>query len=249
MEQNPLNELEALQEQASHELEEGFTALAEVLTDFEIEQDSEPNTLLLKKGQKEKHANEIAQELIGFKHMLENGAKCFDEILKRFAKERPEKDVKNVSVDLAKLGFYFITFEEHAEEFDMAMEEDKTIQELVGIRPATLKLLYEAAALLYEEARFSDAASCFAILTFLNPHEPLFWLGLGNAEYYCQHYEKALMTYAFVVQVNPDDPTPHLFSSKCYEELQDIDNAINALDLALYVIRDEENQEQLKKQI
>lgn len=248
MTQEPIaqNQVDSIQELVSHELEEGFAALAAVMAHVIIEEDSGQNALLPKKVQKEILAQTLTTELIGLKRRLESGAKCFMKTLEVLSKEHPEINLENVAADFEKLTQYCSTFEENVEEFETAVEEGKSIQELAGMSWATIEALDLAAKRLYDEKRYADAADCFCILTILKPQEITFWLGFGNAEYFSQHYEAALMAYALAVHANPDDPAPHLYSSKCYEELKQIDNAINALDLALYVIRDEKNRDQLK---
>lgn len=233
----------------SHNLEEGFRALAEVLAELVVKEDVGADALEPKDVYRKKMAQELAQAMISCKRRIENGAQCLAEALDALAKTSPKMDVAQVTKDFVNLANYFAALDEHLGELLKAFDEGKSIQELSGMSRSTLDMLYLGAKDLYERQHYEEAANAFGILTFLNPRYMIFWLGLGNAEYFCHHYEGALTAYAFAVYVNPNDPSPHLYSAKCYEELQQMDYAINALDLALYVIQEDKTQDGLRREI
>ena len=113
----------------------------------------------------------------------------------------------------------------------------------------TLEALYQAAKQLYEQQHYHEATALFGILSFFNAKQPIFWIGLGSCEYFCHHYEAALFAYGMAMHANPNDPAPHLYSCRCFEELKQIDNALNALNLALFLIKGDESKNELRKQI
>lgn len=239
----------AVHEVVSHNLEEGFRALAEALAELIVQEDTGAEALEPKDVYKKKVAQELSQGLISCKRRIENGAKCLTEIVEELAKTNSKIDIAQVTKDFMNLANYFAALPEHLEELYKAFGEGKSIQELAGMSRSTIDALYFGAKDLYERQHYEEAANAFGILTFLNPRYMIFWLGLGNAEYFSQHYEGALTAYAFAVYVNPDDPSPHLYSAKCYEELKQMDYAINALDLALYVIQEDKKQDALRREI
>lgn len=135
------------------------------------------------------------------------------------------------------------------DDFLRQVAEEKTLQQIAHVGDETLEKMYQAAKWLYNDKQFKQAAESFGFLTLLNPTRYAFWLGLGNAEFYNKQYEAALLAYAFCCETNPEDPTCHLFSCRCYEQINEIDNAVNALDLALFVIADKAEYADLKIKI
>lgn len=206
--------------------------LASLLIDDEM---TKPNQLMSKSSIESRFKQEVAQELLNTQERIKNGAL----VLFR----------ENQRQELDKLITLASHIADHREMLIEALSSGRTIQEIAGISDDGLEMLYQTAKKLYEAKDFQQARDAFSFLCMLNSQKFAFWLGLGNSEFGLQNYDAALFAYAFVAEVNPEDYLCHLFSARCYEELQDKDNAINALELALFVIGADSEHHELQNTI
>jgi type III secretion system low calcium response chaperone LcrH/SycD len=129
---------------------------------------------------------------------------------------------------------------EHPVNYLSLLVDAKTLQEVFAIDDETLESLYQASKHLYEQQHYAEAAAAFSILSVINPNNHTFWIGLGNSEYFCRNYEAALIAYAMATQSDPCDPLCHFFSARCYEAMNQKELAINALELAIISMGDNE---------
>lgn len=114
---------------------------------------------------------------------------------------------------------------------------NKSLRELSGISQDTMSVFNKAAAYLYEAKLWDRAAKVYAFLTFIEPNELAFAMGLGNCEYFSKKFENALHAYAKVAKINPQDPHCHFYSAHCHHELNDIDKACDEANQALTIIK------------
>jgi len=226
-----------VQEDVAHHLSDGLHSLAVIMAEIIVEQEPHAGKMLPMKAEKEKLAHSLEKELILFKKRFERGCHCLLLALEEAAKTHPEIKLEEIAHDFVKLKNALQSINE--KQLQEALSKNWSFQELIGMRDATIEAIYQAARHLYENQQYEESSAIFGMLTFLNAKHFIFWIGLGNSEFFCRHYELALHAYAIAVHANPDDPSPHLYSSKCFEELHQIDNALNALDIALFVIRGE----------
>lgn len=112
----------------------------------------------------------------------------------------------------------------------------ESLHEALELTDTELDTLYQGVKYLFEQQYYVEAAAAFSFLTFLSPAIPIFWMGLGTAEYHLQRYEAALLAYAMAAQANGLDPLPHLFSAQCYELLNEKERALHSLELARLVL-------------
>lgn len=117
----------------------------------------------------------------------------------------------------------------------------RTPKESYGLSNSTMQAFNKAASYLYESKEYEKAVGVYTFLSYLDPNEAAFWLGLGNAEYYCRCYEAALVAYEAAAEADPNDPQHFLFSSHCYDELGQIEKAIKCTDQALALIASRPN--------
>lgn len=68
-----------------------------------------------------------------------------------------------------------------------------------------LALLHGLAYRLYQEGDYLQAARYFSYLTLYRPLNETFLKGLGASQFMARHYEQAAATYAFVLQLVPQD--------------------------------------------
>jgi len=117
----------------------------------------------------------------------------------------------------------------------------RTPRESYGLSKSTMETFNNAAGYLYENKEYEKAVGVYTFLSYLDPNEAAFWLGLGNSEYYCRSYEAALVAYEAASEVNSGDPQHFLFSSHCYDELGQIEKAVKCCDQALALIASRPN--------
>lgn len=142
---------------------------------------------------------------------------------------------------LCQLAAIASVFAQHPEQYLTIVSSGKTLQEAFELDDEGLERLYGAAKYIYEQQHYSESGAAFSVLTLLSPNNHTFWIGLANSEYFCRNFEHALVAYAMAAHCNPHDPLCHLFSSHCYESMGQKQLALNALDLALVSIGEQEH--------
>ena len=125
--------------------------------------------------------------------------------------------------------------------------EGKTFQEILGFSLATMDKFYGAAHNLYTRQQYEEAADAFVFLTTLNPRVHTYWVGLGMSEQLNEEYDAALMAYSMAILINVENPLPHYHSAACYFALQEKDNAILSLEMALQHAETKEEYAHIKK--
>lgn len=226
------------------ELDASLAYLAEQMTNEEPE---DALQLEPKQIKKQRVQQEIKNSITSFGKTMQVGViKLFD-ALKELKTLQPELITEEVREDIIKFAALPKATENILQKIKKGIEENKSYKEIFGMSKATIEAFYQAAKYLYEQQRYQDAASAFQVLTFIVEKEPLFWIALGNSEYFCRHYDAALIAYALAGYIDPFDPAPHLYSCKCYEDTNQLDNAINALDLALIAMGDDSKDLALKQ--
>lgn len=225
--------IDELDLQLQVEFQEGATAWA---NRFAEEEASRPNQLLPKTMLFERFLMELQDDFAKRRKQQENGAFTIVESLRELAQEHPEFFTQEVGEGIAKIGMLSEIVVQNKEEFSGHLSEGGTLQEFAHVDDATMNVFFQAAKRLEKQQRFNDAADAFGFLTGLNPQRYMFWLALGNAEYLSKRYEEALGAYVRACMANPRDPMCHIASSRCYVAIGEILNAINALELALFVM-------------
>ena len=231
------------QEEFTRVIESILAALVPALTDAVV--DIQKPVL---ETDKDKLKQVVGLDFIAFTKRLASGSKHICDALFELSKTQSDLhiSIEGAVKDFLKMTTFFGNIHLNSKPYVNGIIQNKTIQEICGISPATIEALYQAAKYLYEQQDYQEASDAFGILVFLNSQTHLFWLGLGNSEFFCNHYQAALTAYAFAMRADPFDPHCHIYSCKCYEALGQIDQAINALDLALIAISDNKKYEALK---
>lgn len=234
-------------EQSEKEVDASLKGFSAALAELLVEEESHKQNLLPKKLRQQQWQAEIDNEITDFEKKMENGASLIFKTLIELSKNRPELFSDEVADGIISFMKYSGNVQDHQSEYIKALEKGQSLQELCGMSNKVLEAFYQTGKYIYEHQRYAEAADVFSVLTIFNSEEPVFWLGLGNSEYFCNKYEPALVAYAMVALTNPNDPFCHLYSSKCYEAIKDFDNAINALDLAIFVMGDNKEYKKLKE--
>ena len=113
------------------------------------------------------------------------------------------------------------------------LSSGKTAQEILGYSNEVVAKFYEAAIHLFERELYVDASNAFLFLVTLNPRNYEFWLGLGMCTQMCGKFEDAIDAYEMAAICEVNSPVPYFYMAKCLFAVNDHDNAIRALDLAL----------------
>lgn len=109
----------------------------------------------------------------------------------------------------------------------------KSAQEIMGLSDESMAQFYKAGCKLFGHKRYVDAANAFLYLVTLNSYNYDYWLGLGMATQMCRDFDSAIDAYEMAAICELDNPVPYFYLAKCFFSINDRDNAMNALDLAL----------------
>ncbi len=128
------------------------------------------------------------------------------------------------------------------------MAKGEPLQEILGISYLSLQSLYKLSRYLYEHQHYEEASGAFYLLSLINPSYHIFWIGLGNCEYFLRRYQEALLAYTFAAQTNPTDLSCNLLIAKCQMALGNYAAATAYLSLAELTTAETPGAEKVKKQ-
>lgn len=218
-------------------VDEGFhKAATEIAGIIAEEEASMPNQVLPKKAVQARYQKELEEGFATYRKRLDDGAFQVLKVLADLSKSDASMLSKDVLDDINRLAGISSVISGKEAEFFEETNGDISLQEIAKVSNKTMDKLYLAAKYLYDQQQFKESADAFGFLTAINSSNYAFWLGLGNSEFLLKNFEAALYALSFACQANPEDPNCHIIACRCYEELGEIDNAINALDVALFVI-------------
>lgn len=241
--------IEKVQKKLSHEAKEQIHTAALALADLTVEENAHKAHLIPLTAKKAELETKLMKELGQFQKKLEDGALELMTSLAQLGSHDSSYLSTDVVSDLSRIVAFSYTLKDSSVAYFEQLGNGKSLQELCTVSDETMQKLYLAAKQIYDQKHYKEAVNAFAFLTFLNPTCHTFWLGLGNAQYQSHQYENALFAFANACQEDPSDPFCHLMSCRCYEAIKEIDNAINALDLALYCISERKELGHLKPTI
>lgn len=161
--------------------------------------------------------------------------------LARLSVMEPELFSDEISAQFDKIGDGISKLSENP-------DDTKSLREMSGITNETIKAFNRAVSDLYEKKQYDKASAVYSFLTFLDPNEPAYWLGLGNSEFFQKNYEKALSAYSSVISLNTQNPVAQFYSAHCYLAMDQTDKAIEMADQALEVIKNIPSSAEQKEQ-
>jgi hypothetical protein len=129
------------------------------------------------------------------------------------------------------------------------MAKGEPLQEILGISSISLQSLYKLSRYLYEHQHYEEAGGAFYLLSLINPSYHIFWIGLGNCEYFLRKYQEALLAYTFASQTNPTDTSCQLLIAKCHIALGNYAAATAYLSVAELSCSEKQGSEKVKKQV
>lgn len=110
--------------------------------------------------------------------------------------------------------------------------KSETLQHAFGVTSYEMEELYKEGHAFYEADRYNDSSTVFRWLVLLNPYSAKYWLGLAANQQLLGQYDKALHSYALVTLLDSEDPYPHLHAFECYLALDNLEEALKALECA-----------------
>lgn len=113
------------------------------------------------------------------------------------------------------------------------------------------KVLYSQAYGYYNSGLYHKAKDCFRLLTALFPNDHKYWYGLGATLQMLRDYEDAIQAYSLgaLVDLDEQDPAPHLHAAECFMAIRKYEKATIALDSAETIVKKHNLNQKLIDQI
>ena len=124
-----------------------------------------------------------------------------------------------------------------------------TPKQLFGLSDTSLDHFYDLGYDLYLKADFIHSFDIFRFLTILDPYHFDYWFSAGAALVGKQDWMEALVRFAVGMIIQPQNPSPHLWSAHCYIQLNEMGNAAKELDQAEKLIPHSSHKDQHKLQL
>ncbi len=215
---------------------EGFiTASTEQIAKASINQ-APDSPLISRKHQEEKLALEVNGCLHEHFNKIERGGGHIFTKLVELSLNEPYLLSEKIFQDIVNFGIQANDNFDDIDGYYAKIADNKSLKEIFQLSNETIGAFYKAAAEIYREKRYQDASDAFSILVILDPDVYLFWFGLANCEYFCNHFDQALIAYDMAIQLKPSEPLNYIFSANCYEEIHDYSKALLSLEEAISII-------------
>lgn len=232
--------------------EKSLQLAASLVGEARAKEEIEERKLLSEEALKEKYTLEAQKAFTELNKKIEVGTKLLIQTLSEMAYEDRAIMTQDVIVDMSKiisLAYDMLRDEARAEDVAKSLfVENKGFQDICDMSDKTIETLYKAAKKIYDQKRFEDAVNAFSVLCILQTKSYPLWLGLANSQFFCERYDAAVFAYAYAATSDLFQPDPHLLSCTCYEKLNQLDLAINALDLSLIVMENHPEYKELMQQ-
>lgn len=111
-------------------------------------------------------------------------------------------------------------------------ENHTTMQEVFSIQDSQINECYLLALQDFQKERYQEAIRVLRFLLNLNPGYSNVWSLLGSCQQAVSQFQAALWSYNMSLIANPDAIENHIESAACYIQLNDRDNARDALGRA-----------------
>ena len=199
-----------------------------------------PNSLITESQRSDLIKNEIFEVYSQFFEKLQDGLREISENRPKIESTAIDDTDTHTNLELIQLW----------EAFDKIKELEITGQypkDYCGLNDSIMKSFNSVAAYLYEGKQFKKSAAVYTLLTYLDPRQPAFWLGLGNSEYFNQSYQAAIQAYQMAMAVNPNDVQAYFYSAHCHQNLGNTDLAMQSVNQAMEIIKNNPLLKQWKK--
>lgn len=123
------------------------------------------------------------------------------------------------------------------------------VMEILGISeneisPIPLEMerqFYATAFGLYEKGDYRGATQLFTQLVLTDPYSEHYWQGLASSKQMVRDYIAAVHAWGMVALLKEGDPLPHFHAAECFLSLEEKEEALKALDVALDLCRNDEH--------
>lgn len=112
-------------------------------------------------------------------------------------------------------------------------KENKTFQEVVGIKDEALEELYCAAFAYYNQGKYSEARTLFVLLISISPTNPRFLFGIASVFYQLGLYEEAGLYFALTIHHENSNVMAAYYLSDCFIKQQCFNEALQILNVTL----------------
>jgi type III secretion system low calcium response chaperone LcrH/SycD len=124
----------------------------------------------------------------------------------------------------------------------------KEVMEILGISenevsaiPLEMEQQFYATAFgLYEKGDYRGASQLFTRLVLTDPCSAHYWQGLASSKQMAREYMAAVHAWSMIALLQESDPLPHFHAAECFLSLEEKDEALKALDVALDLCQDDE---------
>lgn len=123
--------------------------------------------------------------------------------------------------------------EEYVDQLIGYLKGGGTIQDVYNMTETDMEVMFLAASRYFQIQKFEEAADSFLFLTFLNPYQSKFWLGLGEALKMNKEYERAVEAYTMASLNDCEDPRPYFHAAACLMQLDKLKKAHERLSLCV----------------
>lgn len=110
------------------------------------------------------------------------------------------------------------------------LKPDRKAQEAYGLDDAEMEALFAAASSYLRSSDPIEAADAFRFLTFLNPDDARYWMGLGQGLRAAEQFTESIEAYSMAALKADEDPRPHYHWATC---LLALDRGVEARDRLL----------------
>lgn len=196
---------------------------------------SPENKLLSPSMQKEKVRLEITDTLKQLIQAVQVGIESLAQTLEQLSQQDPVKFPKESLNEL-----YKIQNNAKLHEIDLTNNSEELIclKDVYGISDAAMETFFEAVNYLYNQQRYDEACNILFYLCNLDPAKNIYWFTLGNAEYLKNDFQRAIYAYSGAFLTNTADPRSLILAASCFEELKQLDRALNMVECAMDVVHD-----------
>ena len=111
----------------------------------------------------------------------------------------------------------------------------------------TMEAIYTQAYNLYNQGKYKESSYIFRLLMMLDFTTSKYILGLAACLHRMKEYQNAAHLYILCSALDPTNPMPHYHSADCYLQLNALDLAIFALDMAIKAAADQPQYSTIKE--
>jgi len=110
---------------------------------------------------------------------------------------------------------------------------ETSYQQICGVTNDEMESAYSAAYTLFETGKYEDAERVFQFLALFDGSQPKYWLGLGGCREAQKNFVAAADAYLIPVVVNTPEPQAPFRAAVCCQQAGLIDQAKEALEIAI----------------